>query len=154
MHEGDRYFERCYAADYEVRVAVADKEACWTAWTSHYTKHQPAHRVDYALRRIEAIQNGEPAPSLPGLGRGPLPSGSLSSAEVDAEVQAASVESSNNSAALLTTISLNDGGPVPNGCLNYCNQYESRCNGRCPGTSTTCRLGCERERQLCLNGCH
>jgi hypothetical protein len=151
VHDGDTYFERCFGADYDPRVTPEQKEGCWAAWTAHYTKHQPAHRVDYALARIEAIQSGEHAPTLPGLGSGAV---KVETAQVDDERASAETASSNSGSSLLMPMTASDAGPVPNGCLHFCNQYESRCNASCPGGNTACRLSCERERAFCLNGCH
>lgn len=61
------YFERCYAADFDPRVALAEKHACWTAWMAHYTSGQPAERAEYARARLYAIEHGESVPRLPGL---------------------------------------------------------------------------------------
>lgn len=150
VHDGDTYFERCYGADFDERYPQAQKEACWQAWLAHYTKHQPAHRVDYALRRIEALQNGEPAPELPG-----LVSGALSHNQVVAELREVDAAVSNTGSGLLaSTDAQADGGGIPNGCLHFCNEYEAACSARCQGTSPACFVGCERERDICLHGCH
>lgn len=61
------YFERCYAADFDTRIAAAEKHACWTAWLEHYTNGQPPERGDYARERVYAIEHGESVPRLPGL---------------------------------------------------------------------------------------
>jgi len=61
------YFERCYAADFDVRIALAEKHACWTSWLSHYTIGNGHERLDYARERLYAIEHGESVPRLPGL---------------------------------------------------------------------------------------
>jgi hypothetical protein len=61
------YFERCYAADFDARIPLAEKHACWTAWLAHYTIGQPAERREYARDRVYAIEHGESVPRLPGL---------------------------------------------------------------------------------------
>jgi hypothetical protein len=149
MHEGDVYFERCYGADFASEFGVQQKEACWQAWVAHYTKHQPAHRVDYALGRIESLQNGERPPELPGLLRGALPP-----QEVARELDAAAAAASDTSAALLSPLMQGDGGVVPNGCAHYCGEFEQQCRARCLSAGRACDEGCERERAVCLNGCH
>src|SRR5262245_32189465 len=53
VHEGNRYFEHCYGADFDVRVTPAQNLACWQAWIAHYNRFQPSQRVDYAMRRVE-----------------------------------------------------------------------------------------------------
>lgn len=139
MHDGDRYFEHCYGADFDPRVTPRQKEACWQAWIAHYTRHQPPPRVDYALRRVEAFQDGEPAPALPGLSPAARP-------PVD----------DRKLASLVHTADYGDAGgaEVPNGCLEACGNYEARCVAACPADNTSCRHGCTRERSICLGGCH
>lgn len=146
LHEGDRYFERCYGADFDGKVESPLKEACWQAWITYYTKHQPAHRVDYALARIESLQNGEPLPRLPGFTTQPAEALAKEIAEADAAA-------SNVSSQELVTMAP-DAGPVPDGCLHFCNEYESDCNARCDHGSLACSSNCERERGLCLRGCY
>lgn len=150
MHDSDLYFERCYGADFDRQVAPAKKEACWQAWLGHYTRHQPAHRVDYAMRRVEALQNGEPLPTLPGLA-----GASGNQVPVDPNLSNLVGAGAPRLAAVSTTT---DGGAplneIPNGCLEACNTFESSCVSECPSSSVNCRDGCSRERAICLGGCH
>jgi hypothetical protein len=148
VHEGDRYFERCYGADFDARVDPTKKEACWQAWMTYYTKHQPAHRVDYALGRIESLQNGDPLPTLPGMVHSEQSPEALAK-----EISEADAAASNTGAEVMVTLTP-DAGPVPNGCVHFCNEYESSCNARCNRGSLACSANCERERGLCLNGCY
>jgi len=152
VHEGDVYFERCYAADFDARIGPEQKEACWQAWLAFYTRHQPAHRVDYAMRRIEAVQNGEPTPSLPGSGQAPLLSSTVKSELVT--VIAADAGIGRTSSRLLASTMERDAGPVANGCSHYCTEYEAACNARCHEASRLCTAGCEYERTICLHGCY
>jgi hypothetical protein len=143
VHDGDRYFEHCYGADFDPRLAVGQKEACWQAWIAHYTRHQPTQRVDYALRRVEAFQSGEPALALPGLAT------SAQTAAADGKL-ASLVHNADYGSSGDT-----DGGPGSNGCVEACSAYETRCLDACPeAEQANCRLGCTRERSICLGGCH
>lgn len=149
VHDGDTYFERCYGADFNESIPTARREACWQAWIAHYTKHQPAHRVDYALGRIEALQSGEPAPKLPGSdARG------VASEQVSGALDASAAATGHYSSSSLAGTTQGDAGTIPNGCLRFCNGDESRCNARCRGDQTACFTGCERERSICLAGCY
>jgi hypothetical protein len=148
VHEGDRYFERCYGADFNAAISPHQKEACWQAWLTYYTKHQPAHRVDYAMGRIEALQSGEPAPELPGMVHA-----GHSGKELRADLDQADASAAHARPLEMATM-MPDAGPIPNGCLHFCNEYESACNGRCDRGSLACSSNCERERSLCLNGCY
>lgn len=147
VHDGNRYFEQCYGADFDPQTEPAQKEACWQAWMAHYTRHQAASRVDYAMRRIEALQSGEPPPSLPGLGKQAPQSVSADGGPL-ASIQygtASQLRDEGDAGA---------GNAIPNGCLEACNAYEGRCVSRCPTDSVNCRPGCSRERVICLGGCH
>jgi hypothetical protein len=142
VHDGNRYFERCYGADFDPALSTRQKEACWQAWIAHYTRHQPAHRVDYALRRVEAFQNGEPPPGLPGLS--PWARAPADDAKLASLVHYAPYATGGDG----------DGGPIPNGCLEACNTFEANCSAACPDDNVSCRNGCIRERSICLGGCH
>lgn len=145
MHEGDVYFERCYGAEFDPRVSHDQREACWEAWLAYYTKAQPAHRVDYALRRTEALQNGESSPALPGLAPERAAQGG-----VDAGPSSAHGFSESAYDRVLD----GDAGAIPNGCGPACEAHERRCGARCPSESHDCQLGCQQERALCMNGCY
>lgn len=150
LHQGNRYFEHCYGADFDRRVTSAQNEACWTAWLAHYTRHQPAHRVDYAMRRVEALQAGEPALRLPGLqssgasvGLGPEQQALLETAQQGNQPKSDTAPPAN--AAKVT---------IANGCLETCNGYEGRCLGECESSNVSCRHDCTRERAICLGACY
>jgi hypothetical protein len=148
VHDGDRYFEHCYGADFDRRVTSGQNEACWQAWLAHYSRYQPAHRVDYAMRRIEALQGGETELKLPGLSREPPVQADpaqqelLQNAQSGAPPKLAAIDSDASTPA------------VPNGCLDTCAGYEAHCVSECPGDETACRHRCIRERAICLGGCH
>lgn len=149
VYEGDRYFEHCYGADFDPRVTPEQREACWEAWLAHYTRYQPAHRIDYAMRRTESLQAGEAPLALPGL-----------------PGQTSQVPVGDEHAALLKTAQLGvqpslpggdeaaDAGEIPHGCLAACDRYEARCLSECETVSVACRRGCTRERAICLGGCY
>ena len=147
VHDGNRYFERCYGADFNPKIKETDKELCWQAWLAHYTRHQPALRVDYAMRRVEALSGGEPPLSLPSISAdvGVTQTGPQTSAELTSlhGAQDTGDEPADT-----------DAEPVPNGCLSACNHFEHACIARCPENGTSCRRNCTRERAICLAGCH
>ena len=138
-----RIARRTYGADIDPRLTVDQKEACWQAWIAHYTRHQPAQRVDYALRRVEAFESGEPPLALPGLTPGTPPPGT------DRKL-ASLVHYADYGASVET-----DAGAGSNGCLEACSTYEASCVAACPEEDrNSCRQGCTRERSICLGGCH
>lgn len=67
VQQSSVYFERCYAADFDARIPLGEKHACWSAWLEHYTNGQPEERTHYARERVYAIEHGESVPRLPGL---------------------------------------------------------------------------------------
>jgi hypothetical protein len=150
LHQGNRYFEQCYGADFDRRVTATQNEACWSAWLAHYTRHQPALRVDYAMRRVEALQAGEPALRLPGLQR------SETAVGLAPEQQALLATAQQGNQPKAEGTALADAGVVsiPNGCLDTCNSYEGRCLSECASDNVDCRHGCTRERAICLGACY
>lgn len=147
VHDGNRYFERCYGADFDPRIPEAEKELCWQAWLAHYTRHQPAQRVDYAMRRVEALMAGEPAPVLPGVGD--AQPNVAPSPEIIAELGTL------HGAAATSQAPASEKPPgVPNGCFSACNAFEHDCVAICSPDDGECRRTCSREREICLGGCH
>jgi hypothetical protein len=150
VHDGNLYFEHCYAADFDAHVTPADREACWNAWLAHYTRHQAAHRIDYAMRRVEAIQTGEQTLSLPG-----LPGGQ---ADAPTDPKAAALirpGATEVGQALSATLQPDgDAGEVPQGCSEACRGFEDQCAARCPPAAGACKPLCARERAICLEGCY
>jgi hypothetical protein len=148
VHEGNVYFEHCYAADFEPKRSPAQRESCWTAWLAHYTKNQAAHRIDYAMRRVESLQSGERSPGLPDLA-GPQQEAPMIGGE-GAEVTRTGPRAG---AEVATTIVAGEGA-VLNGCEPACTATFSACAEHCPKESEGCPAFCEREKTICLGGCY
>jgi hypothetical protein len=151
VHDGNVYFEHCYGADFEPNVSDSDREACWNAWLAHYTRHQPAHRIDYAMRRVEALQAAEPGMSLPGIQNHGISEPVPPSADgnVTLEGPKAGAETAN----VLETSSA-DNAEIPHGCAAACTVLEQACEKRCPADTAGCHEGCVTERTTCLGGCY
>ena len=148
VHEGNVYFEDCYGADFNPRIRDADREACWNAWLAHYTRHQPAHRIDYALRRVEALQAGEPPLVLPGI------SEDGATAVIDPNADGLVTLQGPRAGAEANTILEHDAAPVAHGCGQACGGVETQCLARCASTDLACRDGCALDRSTCLGGCY
>jgi hypothetical protein len=146
VHEGNVYFERCYGADFEAKVPAQQREACWTAWLAHYTRHQPSHRVDYAMRRIENIQAGESTLELPGL------KGGQNKPSMDPKV--GKVAHGEHAFAVVQEPA--DAGPeiLKHGCSEVCDGYEAQCAMACPRDLVSCHNVCARENKICRAGCY
>lgn len=52
MHRSEVYFERCYAADFDPAVPIAQRRACWQGWMAHWQSDQPPDRIDYVRERV------------------------------------------------------------------------------------------------------
>lgn len=52
VHRSEVYFERCYAADFDARVPIEERRACWQAWMAHWQVGQPPDRIDYVRERL------------------------------------------------------------------------------------------------------
>jgi hypothetical protein len=59
IYESNIRFEHCYRLDYDEHIAPPHRRACWAEWLSLYSTRQTRDRVDYAQRRIRAIDSGD-----------------------------------------------------------------------------------------------
>jgi hypothetical protein len=159
VHDGNVYFERCYGAEFDARISPRQREACWSAWLAHYTRHQPAERIDYAMRRVEAIQAGDQTLKLPGFAGGETPAPADPS-QVRVDMRRARVGSevptveARGSAREQNTDEQHPADGVPNGCGAVCGETGSHCEAGCPADSSDCRRLCVREKEICLRGCY
>lgn len=65
VHEGTLRFEHCYRIDLEPEAQTQQQRACWGRWLAQYTVGQPRDRLDYARRRLIALEGeNESAPEL------------------------------------------------------------------------------------------
>ncbi len=150
VHQGNGYFENCYAADYNPKLQESQREACWNAWLAHYTRHQPAHRIDYALRRVEALEAGEPALGMPGLNEPEqqvAPTATSPATLVTLQGPRAGAEAA-------TQLDPSAETSVAHGCAGMCEAYQNRCMTRCQESLGACAKGCEHEKAICLGGCY
>lgn len=59
MHESNLRFEHCYRLDMDPKIAISHRELCWRDWTEIYASGQPMDRIEYARRRIVALDSGD-----------------------------------------------------------------------------------------------
>lgn len=159
------YFERCYAADFDTRIAVAEKHACWTAWLEHYTIGQPEDRRDYAQERIYAIEHGESVPRLPGLPEvalGPRTAMPVTAASIPAEEpteEPAETPPVDRVEMPRHRHSRRDRMPPlprtanPACAAVACEPAWRTCIDACPEDSRACETACELELSACARGC-
>jgi hypothetical protein len=62
IHEGSVRFEHCYRLDLDPKIAPSHRHACWDQWTRVYSYGQARDRVEYARRRIDELEAGDPDP--------------------------------------------------------------------------------------------
>lgn len=58
-HEANLRFEHCYRLDMDPKIARTHREYCWRDWTERYAVDQPLDRIEYARRRIAALESGD-----------------------------------------------------------------------------------------------
>ncbi|HEY5958341.1 MAG TPA: hypothetical protein VIV60_17375 [Polyangiaceae bacterium] len=61
IYESNIRFEHCYRLDFDEQIAPPHRRACWAEWLSLYSAKQTQDRVEYAQRRIRAIDSGDGA---------------------------------------------------------------------------------------------
>jgi hypothetical protein len=59
VHESNVRFEHCYRLDMDPRIAPSHRYACWRSWTQNYAYGQTRDRMEYARRRIIALESGD-----------------------------------------------------------------------------------------------
>ncbi len=59
VHEGAVRFEHCYGVDLNPKAEAAQRKACWHLWVSSYTVGQPRDRIEYAQRRLHALDGDD-----------------------------------------------------------------------------------------------
>lgn len=154
------YFERCYAADFDPRVPLVEKQACWAAWQEHYTIGQPEDRTEYASERLDALRHGESVPHLPGLPAAALGPRSETQMTASSEETLIPVEEDPATAAVPRRRSRRERHPDPvprtsNAicAVAACEAEWRGCLDDCPARSAPCETACEIELQACARGC-
>lgn len=148
LYQGNATFEYCYAADREPSVTTAQRESCWQAWLAHYTRHQNADRVDYALRRIEALQFGDLATMDTGAADPEAPE------DAERTEQQVADDDPIRSQNSLQDYATQGTHPAKKGCKVTCEQLSLRCLHACQPDFEPCLDTCANEERICLGGCY
>src|SRR5512138_3262438 len=61
IYEGNIRFEHCYRLDLDANIAPSHRRICWAEWVDNFSKGQTQDRLEYAKRRIAAIESGSGA---------------------------------------------------------------------------------------------
>lgn len=59
IYEANIRFEHCYRLDLDPKVAPGHRTTCWKEWSRRYTYGQTRDRLEYARRRISALESGD-----------------------------------------------------------------------------------------------
>jgi hypothetical protein len=59
IHESNLRFEHCYRLDMDPKIAPPHREHCWRDWTVAYGNDQSLDHIEYARRRIVALESGD-----------------------------------------------------------------------------------------------
>lgn len=59
IYEGNIRFEHCYRLDLDPPVSPLQRRACWRDWLDNYAEGQTRDRIEYAQRRLDALQSGK-----------------------------------------------------------------------------------------------
>lgn len=59
VREGSVRFEHCYGIDLNPEAQPAQRKACWQRWVTSYTVGQPLDRIEYAERRLRALEGDD-----------------------------------------------------------------------------------------------
>jgi len=146
VHQSNAYFERCHSADYDPTVQANIRQACWAAWLEHYTGGQPPERLEYARRRLRALEEGITVPPLPG-----LPSSALGSSHTASFLVTSS--SSSTEQVLPSAVPQSPAAPTADdgaARLEVCAPERVRCRDACD--SAGCHDACIAEYRTCLRG--
>lgn len=152
VYQGNAAFEYCYAAEQKPKVTLAQREACWSAWLAHYTRHQDLNRVDYALRRQEALQMGDPTPPPPAIAssagsEGPADPATLGFGVTD---EGDPIRSPNS----MKPYAVEGDNSAKTGCLVTCEQLSVECIHACQPGFEPCLETCKADQRICLGGCY
>lgn len=161
VQQSSVYFERCYAADFDARIPLAEKHACWTAWREHYTIGQAQDRRDYASSRIYAIEHGESVPRLPGLPSvaiGPRAARPVTAVSIPVEEAPSVVDEPADEVELPRREERERPPPLPRtsnpSCAAVaCEPAWRRCIGGCAEGAQACETACNVELSACARGC-
>lgn len=176
VHEGAVRFEHCYGVDLNPKAEAAQRKACWQLWVSSYTVGQPRDRIEYAQRRLHALDGDDDqcpklaldrehppearqfylvVPTPTSVHRAPPPVATVVQA-VDAGVppegNAAKTEAGHPSGGAKTSEGNKE--PPAESCATGCRGAWESCDGACAARSTkgVC-ADCKTTYTRCMRSC-
>lgn len=149
LHEGTVRFEHCYRLDLDPRIAPSHRKACWRAWSERYSYGQPRDRLEYARRRIQAIESNEPSPQLE-LGAAAERS-SLAEPGGPINVHAPPPRVARPAQGLPVSNAQPLTEAPGDGCSTTCRQHRTTCLASCAEGAAQC--SCEADYRACMVRC-
>ena len=175
VHEGAVRFEHCYGVDLNEQASHAQRRACWNLWVSSYTVGQPRDRIEYAQRRLQAldgddhacpklaVDDGSQAPARQFYLVVPAPTSVYAPPPpVATVVQAGDAGVAPEAGTKAADGGKNDGAktsdagkdPPAASCANLCRESWETCDGQCSKASakSTC-TDCKLTYSKCMRQC-
>lgn len=167
LYEGNVRFEHCHRLDFDQRIAPSHRKTCWQEWVSTYSRGQTRDRIEYARRRIAALEAGQTMPlSLnlegsdevtPAPTESPVPTSLHAPPPRVAPVPVAASASTVADAGLDSSDSLADEVALPRqGCLDGCARTYLSCARECAADAGEAGAecpDCERGYLACGRRC-
>jgi hypothetical protein len=165
IYEGNIRFEHCYRLDLDHHIAPTHRAECWREWADRYTYGQTRDRLEYARRRMSALNSGDTTrPEL----RLDLPDGATPDSSPEVPVPTSvhaspppllvSPKPDAEAPAAASDASAPDAGPQPPGaeCIADCRQTWKDCDDSCATDaapkSRACK-SCSTDYGRCVQRC-
>lgn len=157
LHEGSVRFEHCYRLDLDPAIAPSHRRACWQAWQERYSYGQSRDRLEYADRRLDSIERGDPPTGLK-LESGP-PQAAMAEGPIDAHAPPPPVARPVDGVTpydedpTAKTRQIETSGKAPgDACAQACKEARRGCIPTCtPEKPEEC--GCETTYRACMVSC-
>jgi hypothetical protein len=159
LYENDIRFEHCYRLDEERSVPIAQKRACWQAWTRSYTYGQSRDRIEYARARDRTLAAAEVAGvgAPPGVDAGaiacPMPTSAFAPPPATlARDAGAPSEPPPSQSALIGKPPDRALAAAPGAhCGDTCGRGWVQCGETCKDPK--CHGGCDEHYRTCMRSC-
>ncbi len=156
LHEGSVRFEHCYRLDLDPAIAPPHRKACWKAWQERYSYGQSRDRLEYADRRIDSIERGDPPPGLQLDSGAPEPAAAESPTDPHAPPPPVArpvdgITPFDETPSVPHSAETKDGVPG-DACAATCREGRRQCLPSCkPDQPEDC--GCETKYRACMIAC-
>ncbi len=164
IYEANIRFEHCYRLDLDPKVVPGHRTTCWKEWSRRYTYGQTRDRLEYARRRIAALDSGDVARPELDLSRADAGAGSSEDqaptnvhappprtlAKVAVDAGAADAE---HVAAPDAAPREPPGAACANGCRSSWNACKDDCNPDAGSRRGSCKA-CDADYSRCVQRCY